>query len=214
MAKAKRIPKVDLAAPLLVTAGRMIHARLDEMLAWEDCLADCDRVYDLHQMRIAAKRLRYTLEIFHEVYKRQVPVAAEYACALEEIRTLQDHLGALHDADVLTPGLLQQLSLLLRMGDEEKVAQEIGTRHIDFGACSGLVTLCRETRAGRDLRYDLLLSHWRRLRADRVFEQLRALLDTVSASAKPAGSSPSMPPEPQAVSPDGVNPEVPRQDAA
>ena len=48
----------------------------------------------LHQLRIAAKGLRYTLEYFQEV------LGPEAKDAIKEIKGLQDHLGDLQDAVV------------------------------------------------------------------------------------------------------------------
>jgi CHAD domain-containing protein len=46
-----------------------IQKRLDEFLFFEVFLFDPSRKEELHQMRIAAKRLRYTLEIFSKLYE-------------------------------------------------------------------------------------------------------------------------------------------------
>jgi CHAD domain-containing protein len=48
----------------------------------------------LHQLRIATKGLRYTLEYFQEV------LGPEAKDAIKEIKGLQDHLGDLQDAVV------------------------------------------------------------------------------------------------------------------
>ena len=54
----------------------------------------------LHQLRIAAKGLRYALEFFRE------NLPAEAASLIDRIKELQDHLGDLQDA-VVTRGILQ-----------------------------------------------------------------------------------------------------------
>ena len=51
-------------------------------------------VTTLHDLRIAAKWLRYTLEFVREALGR------ESAPVIERVVALQDHLGWLHDADV------------------------------------------------------------------------------------------------------------------
>ena len=48
----------------------------------------------LHVLRIAGKRLRYTLEFFREV------LGADATALIARVTALQDHLGLLHDADV------------------------------------------------------------------------------------------------------------------
>jgi CHAD domain-containing protein len=57
------------------------------VLPWAD-------VQTLHELRIATKWLRYTLEFFGETF------GPDSARLLERVVALQDHLGCLHDADV------------------------------------------------------------------------------------------------------------------
>ena len=54
----------------------------------------------LHQLRITAKAMRYTLEFFQEVLGSQAKPL------IEEVKGLQDHLGDMQDA-VVTCGVLQ-----------------------------------------------------------------------------------------------------------
>jgi CHAD domain-containing protein len=54
----------------------------------------------LHALRIACKRLRYTLEFFEEV------LGPDTKALIKEIVTLQDHLGDLQDA-VVASGILR-----------------------------------------------------------------------------------------------------------
>jgi CHAD domain-containing protein len=53
-----------------------------------------------HQLRIASKSLRYTLEFFEEV------LGPEAKIPIEQVKQLQDHLGNLHDA-VVTSNVLR-----------------------------------------------------------------------------------------------------------
>ena len=76
----------DRAPTLLWSAYEAVRA-YDLVLPWAD-------VETLHRTRIATKWLRYDLEFFGETLGRDAPRLLERAVAL------QDHLGALHDADV------------------------------------------------------------------------------------------------------------------
>ena len=67
-------------------------------------------------MRIAAKRLRYTMEIFQDVYTLYTGVGPEFGKALKAVKALQEHLGVLHDADVLVPQLLEHMARVLHTG--------------------------------------------------------------------------------------------------
>ncbi|MGE5849077.1 MAG: CHAD domain-containing protein [Candidatus Methylomirabilota bacterium] len=64
----------------------------------------------LHQLRIAAKRLRYTLEFFREI----LPTEAE--ALIDRIKGLQEHLGNLQDA-VVTCGNLRDFLTWGTWGD-------------------------------------------------------------------------------------------------
>ncbi len=81
--------------PVLVrhTAGGRIWTAYEHLRAHETVLGWAD-VVALHAIRIDAKRLRYTLESFREV----LPPGVEGVIA--KVVVLQDHLGALNDADV------------------------------------------------------------------------------------------------------------------
>ncbi len=71
----------------------LIYTRLAEVRANEAIVANA-AIEQLHILRIAFKKLRYTLEFFQEVLGGQVkPV-------IQEIKTMQDHLGNLNDANV------------------------------------------------------------------------------------------------------------------
>ena len=74
---------------------RIIRARLTEMYIWAQYMRDERRAGEQHQLRIAAKRLRYTLELFREFLPEQANDA------IKDLKGLQDALGLLHDCDVL-----------------------------------------------------------------------------------------------------------------
>jgi CHAD domain len=64
------------------------------MYQWERYVDSPSHERELHNLRIAAKRLRYTLEIFEDV----LPEACKPA--IKELERIQEELGALHDSDV------------------------------------------------------------------------------------------------------------------
>lgn len=200
--------EVDPQESLFVGAAEPILARLEAMLAYEDCLDDPDRVFELHEMRIAAKRLRYTMEIFQEVYTAYTDSGKEFAATLEEVKGLQDHLGEIHDADVLVPLLTAQaMKLLTPKGRRGKRAEIVGAHHLDYDACLGLLTLCAESRHQREDRFALLLSDWARLKAERTFETFRSLcLDLKLNARKRTARRESLPAVEESVIPTEVRP--------
>lgn len=70
-----------------------IWAAYEHVRAYEPVLRWAD-VETLHELRIAAKWLRYTIEFVRE------PLGPDVGPLIERIVALQDHLGYLHDADV------------------------------------------------------------------------------------------------------------------
>lgn len=71
-----------------------INARLKEFLDHADYVLDERNVTELHNMRISAKRLRYTMEAFADLY------GANLKPFINQTRKFQDILGDIHDADV------------------------------------------------------------------------------------------------------------------
>jgi len=75
------------------TAGSRIWLAYEQVWAYESVLRWAD-IETVHQLRIAAKWLRYTLEFFREALGPEVDLL------IPRVVALQDHLGWLHDADV------------------------------------------------------------------------------------------------------------------
>ncbi len=86
---------VDPTSPHRVrdTAGSRIWLAYEHVRAYESVLKWAD-VPTLHQLRIEAKRLRYTLEFVREALGPEAPAL------ISRVVALQDHLGAMNDADV------------------------------------------------------------------------------------------------------------------
>ena len=87
--KARKVKGLDPAAPLVDNARKIVATRVDELYSF-DPHGDSD---ELHNMRIAAKRLRYVLELTAPALGDG---AARGARQAKEIQTL---LGDLYDCD-------------------------------------------------------------------------------------------------------------------
>lgn len=96
--KAGRVRGLDPAAPLADNAERIVRLRLEELCAFIPDALDVREVEALHAMRIAAKRLRYVLEV------TAADCFGPYArTATKRARALQDLIGEIHDCDVALP---------------------------------------------------------------------------------------------------------------
>ncbi len=95
MAKARPITGLDPQAPTGMNARIIAKVRLEDLYSWESYVDNPYNIRELHNMRIAAKRLRYTFEVFED----ELPVACKPI--VEELVKIQDELGTLHDTDVM-----------------------------------------------------------------------------------------------------------------
>jgi hypothetical protein len=155
--------------PLLANAALIIPVRIAELVAWERFIDDPDNILELHEMRIAAKRLRYTLEIFAPAIGEGMPAI------INVMKMLQDHLGVIHDADVLVPELELHLRSLLQPRGKYKKAP-VGVHSVDLEGAAGIITLCRDKRAERDARYEKFIEAWRQLREEKFFDSVNTLV--------------------------------------
>ncbi len=95
MAKARSVEGLAAAGPLAENARAIIAVRVDEMFGFAHAIGDPAHDDDLHNMRIAAKRLRYTLEMFRAVLGDDGPAL------INVVKEVQERIGTIHDADVL-----------------------------------------------------------------------------------------------------------------
>ena len=105
--KASRVKGLRPGSKLGGAAQRIAKQRVADLLAFDQAVRDPANVRELHDLRIAAKRLRYTLEVLGAVLGPAAGVVEG------EARALQDLLGEVHDCDVLVPRLEAELASLV-----------------------------------------------------------------------------------------------------
>ena len=101
MAKALPLYAVNPRESLRSNAPLMLHTRLEELYQFAPYISDPSNVEELHNMRIAAKRLRYTMEIFQPCFSGK-----DFTKAYDQVKAVQEQIGEIHDRDVRGP-LLQ-----------------------------------------------------------------------------------------------------------
>jgi hypothetical protein len=117
--KAKPIKGLDPAASLAEGAALTVKVRLAELLGFLPDAVSEDATSEQHNMRIAAKRMRYVLEATGFCFGKPAEPARRAA------RDLQDLLGEMHDADVMLPRLAEHRRLM-RDEDAESVRLSAG----------------------------------------------------------------------------------------
>jgi DNA repair exonuclease SbcCD ATPase subunit len=103
--KARPVKKLDPARPLGENASRIVQVRLDEMLGFAPRALE-GKTKAQHDMRIAAKRLRYVLEVTGFCFGKPADTARRRA------RDLQDILGEIHDCEEMLPRVRDHLKRL------------------------------------------------------------------------------------------------------
>jgi CHAD domain-containing protein len=156
------------------SAARTINTELEGLLSYEPYISQPTRVEELHQMRIAAKKLRYGLEIFAPLFGGTLDEAQSAAKEVQKV------LGAIHDCDVWTamlPAFLEEERL--------RTVEYFGHSRHFARLASGLDFMREEKTREREAHYQEFLTYWKELRADGVWERLHhALIHPQVAAAQ------------------------------
>jgi hypothetical protein len=155
--KARKVKGLDPDGPLAEGAERTVAVRLDELCNFVPKVFDPDEAEALHDMRIAAKRLRYVLEVTGDLFG---PYADE---ARKRAKDLQELLGDIHDCDVLEPRVL---ALLDDLRDEDTSSVLAGDEPGHADDYRGLELLIVRTRARRRQLFERFLAFWTDLERD------------------------------------------------
>lgn len=184
--KARPVPGLDPDGPLAEQARRIVEVRLAEVEDLVPLALDPAEREALHDLRIAAKRLRYVLEVTAE------PCFGPYAAeAAGHAKALQEVLGDVHDCDELLPRV-RRLQRRMRRRDVAEVRRRAAdtpdlapdaTRDLPGAAARrGLQTLRIHLEARRAHRFDDWVRLWRDLEAEGFPDRLRAGLTPPEAS--------------------------------
>ena len=174
--KARKVKGLDPDAPLDASLRRIVAVRLDELRSFAHAVDDPSQEEALHDMRIAAKRLRYVLELSEPVLGPPARTGAKQA------RRIQDLLGEIHDCDETVPRVLAHVERL-RAEDADALAAGAGARAKDIapGAAreaphrrryAGLESYVAYLRARRAILRAEFVRYWRRLERDRFGDRI------------------------------------------
>lgn len=161
--KARRVKGLDPSTALEENAARIVAVRLDEMRSFMPRALEPANSRAQHDMRIAAKRLRYILEATDFCFGKPAQTAAR--CA----RDIQSLLGDVHDCDVMLPVIEKQIADLRaedaatireRAGDARDLDPRLATRAPNRTAYRGLEVLTVYVEARRKLLFDRFRVFW------------------------------------------------------
>ncbi len=146
--------------PTLNFARENLQVRFSELLSLEKYIHNEAAVKRHHQLRIAAKRLRYALELSQESYRDRIkPMIAT-------VKGFQDLLGEIHDADIwieYIPKITSKLSHKFPRRKRGSIVNDLDCLHKQI----------------IDRRHSLYLkfsSSWAEKKSNGFFESLRGLI--------------------------------------
>ena len=176
----RRVKGLDSAGSLADNAERIVRTRLDELYSFTPKALNPKKVKAMHDMRIAAKRLRYILEVTAFCFG---PYAGT---ALKRAKELQDLLGEIHDCDEMLPRVhaavreLQDADvdrLLELAADEDDLAPELAAKVKHADAYGGLEVLGVWLESRRMLLFERFLDRWKTLERNDFRGRLERALD-------------------------------------
>ena len=157
--RARAVKGLDCDGTLADNAERIVRVRLDELHHLAPAALDPSQSKALHDMRIAAKRLRYALEATRPAF------GPGTARGIEVAKELQGTLGDIHDCDVMVE-VAHAHARELRVEDGAAVRAAIDPRAEDVDP--GLLRLAPNRARYRGLE---ALVTYLRVRRDVLFAQ-------------------------------------------
>ena len=191
--KPKKKGDLDPQAPLQEHARLIAVERVANLYGFESFIQDPANVTELHEMRIAAKHLRYALEIFRVCYGPDVEDR------ISDIKAIQEQVGEIHDCDVLIEVLKRQLSVIAQRMQEVLVAQATEpipheermarARALLTGGSPddprpGILALLSAKTDERKRRYDEFIAWWEDRRRANLRGKLYSCIAAVNGSAE------------------------------
>jgi hypothetical protein len=186
-------PRLD--ASLREGAQRLCIRQVAELYGYARSIHAEDQVEELHEMRKAAKRLRYSLEILRVCFGREMDQR------LAEVKLIQEQIGEIHDRDVLAERVRHHLLVVAtrRYEDLARVASEpapyeermarIHTILQQEGSDDprpGMLALLGRAIDERRSRYHTLVQWWDQQEAQGMREALYQAITTEPEEQKPA----------------------------
>jgi CHAD domain-containing protein len=159
--------------------SEIINARLKEFVSASSCLYMPYQVNKLHELRILAKRLRYSMELFALCWGKELEAMAK------EVAQMQTSLGELHDCDVW----LQDLG-----GRLKRSARKTTTEPAELRIRAGATWLLKHFAVARTEHYRDAVSRWEQWQAEGFLDQIAAKVNSSpeprASGTEPAVSSP------------------------
>ena len=150
---------------LYARSNSAISSRLEAFLSYNSYVDQPECKDELHAMRIAAKHLRYTLEVFAPLYQDDLKEMVQI------MRRIQDELGEIHDCDVwieYLPGFIEK--------ERQRTLKYYGNAHAMNHLVPGLKFFQANRQEDRTRRYLEFVAFWQSLESQQTWAKLRNII--------------------------------------
>lgn len=161
MVSCRRTPVLSAAHGIPTIAAFRIVSRLTTLCSFANWVSHPDAVAEHHAMRISAKKLRYTMEVYGPVYKRGLKRSHA------QVRNLQDILGELHDCDVWIDHVTR---LLLR--ERGRMRGVRNDKHPDTATLASLRLFLAARERERAFLHRRFMRYWQSLQDKKAWDVL------------------------------------------
>ena len=147
----------DRSRPVYRAASTRIYPVLEDVISYDATVQDPADITGHHALRIAVKKLRYTLEVYRPLYKNRLRPF------LKDLKRVQAILGEIHDCDVWA-GIL---------------AGGSGSDGLELSLPSGqdLNMLAQDRKERREQLYLELVFLWAVLKKKKIWDNLKKTVD-------------------------------------
>ena len=154
-------PETPFPHALYINAASAIQEHLDEFLAYEPYVYQPESILELHAMRISAKQLRYTMEVFAPIYP------GELQTYLQAVKTSQELLGDIHDCDVWQEFIPQFIA-----EEQQRTIEYFGQVNPFHPLLPGFEYFRQNRREFRAARHKELLRKWEQWKDKNLWSEL------------------------------------------
>ena len=185
---AERAESVYIYTPVLYQHSfQAISQQLEDFLAYDSIVAQPEKVSELHEMRIHAKWLRYTLENFAPLYSNELKPF------LQAIRQIQETLGDIHDCDVWGQFLPQFMD-----EERQRVLDYYGHDRMFKRLAPGIIHFQEDCLKAREDLHLSFVGNWQALQGEMIWESLRKTIQVPFPQPKEIYPPPARPDPSQA----------------
>ena len=144
-----------------------INTTLEDFMSHAEFIQSPENVEELHAMRIAGKKLRYTIELFSPIYKQaMIPY-------VQVMKDIQDQLGNIHDDDIWVSWLPKFI-----IKEEARIENYFGNTGPLNRLLPGIEFLIEDRKNSRAKEYQSFLTTWQTLQDENAWNAIKEIINT------------------------------------